>query len=105
MAQSAPHQDTDPQRYPRLSPDEQRIANAVVAALQSELQPIKDTLQQHTVTLQQHTETLQQHTETLQQLTETLAQHSKILAVIQQEMRGVNKILAAEGFIPDNPDI
>ena len=84
MAQAAQHYDTDPQRHPKLSPDEQRIADAVVAALRSELQPIKDTQAQHT---------------------EILAQHTRILNDIQQEMRDVNKILASEGLIPDNPDI
>lgn len=77
MAQAAQHYDTDPQRPPRLTSDEQRIADAVVAALRSELQPIKDTQEQHT----------------------------KILENIQLEMRGVNKILAGAGLIPDNPDI
>ncbi|MCY3798051.1 MAG: hypothetical protein OXG23_09695 [Chloroflexi bacterium] len=77
MAQATQHYDTDPQRPPRLTSDEQRIADAVVAALRSELQPIKDTQEQHT----------------------------KILENIQLEMRGVNRILAGAGLIPDNPDI
>ena len=77
MAKAAQHYDTDPQRGPRLSTDEQRIADAVVAALTVELKPIKDTQEQHT----------------------------KILKNIQQEMRDINKILAIEGFIPENPDI
>ncbi len=77
MAQAAQHFDPDPQPQPTLSSDERRIANAVVAALQSELKPIKDTQEQHT----------------------------KLLENIQQEMRGVNQILAGEGLIPDNPDI
>ena len=91
MAQAAQHYDTDPQRHPKLSPDEQRIADAVVAALRSELQPIKDTQAQHTEILAQHTE--------------ILAQHTKILNDIQQEMRDVNKILAGAGLILDDPDI
>ena len=69
MALASHQHEPDPQHYPRLSPYEQRIANAVVAALQSELQPIKDTLEQHT----------------------------KILNNLQQEMRGVNRILAGAG--------
>lgn len=77
MAQAAQNYDSDPPRRPRLSSDEQRIADAVVAALQPELNSIKDTQEQHT----------------------------KILTNIQQEMRGLNKILANEGFIPDNPDL
>ena len=77
MAQATQHYDTDPPRRPRLSPDEQRIADAVVVALQSELKPIKDTQEQHT----------------------------KILENIQQEMRGVNRILAGAGLIIDDPDI
>jgi len=77
MAQAAQNYDSDPPRRPRLSSDEQRIADAVVAALQSELKPMKETQEQHT----------------------------KILKNIQQEIRGLNKILANEGFIPDNPDL
>ena len=77
MAQAAHQYDPDPQRHPRLSPDEQRIADAVVAALQTELQPIKETQEQHT----------------------------KILVNIQLEMRHVNRILAGAGLIPDNPDL
>ena len=83
MAQTTPQFDEDPQQLPSLSPDEQRIANAVVAALQSELKPIRETQEQHS---------------------QILAQHSKFLANIQLELRDINKILAAEGFIPDNPD-
>ncbi len=77
MAQAAQHYDSGPQRQPRLSSDEQRIANAVVAALQSELTPIKDTLEQH----------------------------SKMLENIQREIRDINKILADAELIPYNPDI
>ncbi len=83
MAQPAQHFDTDPQRLPSLSPDEQRIANAVVAALQSELKPMKDTLEQHSQILEQHT---------------------KILANVQLELRDINKILAGAGLIIDDPD-
>jgi len=83
MAQPAQHFDTDPQRLPSLSPDEQRIANAVIAALQSELKPIKDTLEQHT---------------------QILEQHSKILSNVQLELRDINKILAGAGLILDDPD-
>ena len=70
--------------FPVLSPDEQRIANAVVAALRSELQPMKETLEQHT---------------------QILEQHSKILANVQLELRDINKILAGAGLIIDDPDI
>ena len=84
MAQAAQQFDSEPQRLPSLSPDEQRIANAVVAALQSELKPIKDTLEQHT---------------------QILEQHSKILANVQLELRDINKILAGAGLIIDDPDI
>ncbi|MCE2471958.1 MAG: hypothetical protein J4G18_08665 [Anaerolineae bacterium] len=84
MAQAAPQYDSDPQRLPSLSPDEQRIANAVVAALRSELQPMKETLEQHT---------------------QILEQHSKILANVQLELRDINKILAGAGLIIDDPDI
>lgn len=77
MAQAAPQYDSDPQRLPSLSPDEQRIANAVVAALRPELQPMKETLEQHT----------------------------KIIENVQLELRGINKILAGAGLIIDDPDI
>lgn len=77
MAEAAHHYDSDPQQYPRLSPDEQRIADAVVSALRSELNPIKETQEQHT----------------------------KILEDIQLELRHVNKILADAELIPDNPDL
>ena len=76
MAQAAHHFDLDPQRQPRLSSDEQRIASAVVAALKPELNAIIGTQEQHT----------------------------KLLDNIQQEMRGVNKILAGAGLILDDPD-
>ncbi len=91
MAQAAPQYDSDPQRLPSLSPDEQRIANAVIAALQSELKPIRDTLDQHTQILDQHTQIFEQH--------------SKILANVQLELRDINKILAGAGLIIDDPDI
>ncbi len=84
MALTSHQHEPDPQQYPRLSPDEQRIANAVVAALRPELKTITDTLEQHTQTLEQHT---------------------KILNNLQQEMRGVNRILAGAGLIIDDPDI
>ena len=77
MALPAQHSDDEPKRSIQLSPPEQRIADAVVAAIRDELKPIKDTQNQH----------------------------SKILENIQLEMRGVNKILAGAGLIPDNPDI
>ncbi len=91
MAQAAPQYDSDPQRLPSLSPDEQRIANAVIAALQSELKPIKDTQEQFQGTLEQMQGTLEQHT--------------KILDNIQLELRDINKILAGAGLIIDDPDI
>ena len=97
MAHTAPQLDDDPQQLPSLSPDEQRIANAVVAALQSELKPIRETQEQHSQILQQHSQILQQHSQILQQ-------HAKLLESIRLELRDINKILAAEGFIPDNPD-
>ena len=77
MAQASQHYDSGPQQTPSLSPDEQRIANAVVAALQSELTPIRDTLEQH----------------------------SKMLDNIQREISDINKILADAELIPYNPDI
>ena len=77
MALTSHQHEPDPQQYPRLSPDEQRIANAVVAALRPELKTITDTQEQHT----------------------------KILSNLQQEMRGVNRILAGAGLIIDDPDI
>ena len=111
MAQPAQHFDTDPQRLPSLSPDEQRIANAVVAALQSELKPMKDTLEQHTKILEQHSQILEQHSQILEQHTQllkqhsnTLEQHTKILANVQLELRDINKILAGAGLIIDDPD-
>ncbi len=76
MVQAAHDFDAEPKRFSGLSPDEQRIANAVVAALQSELKPIRDTQEQHT----------------------------KILTRIEQEMRGVNKVLAGARLILDDPD-
>ena len=97
MAQTTPQFDEDPQQLPSLSPDEQRIANAVVAALQSELKPIRETQEQHSKILEQHSKILAQHSQ-------ILAQHAKILESIRLELRDINKILAAEGFIPDNPD-
>ncbi len=84
MALTSHQHEPDPQQYPRLSPDEQRIANAVVAALRPELKTIRETQVQHTQTLEQHT---------------------KILNILQQEMRGVNRILAGAGLIIDDPDI
>ncbi len=98
MALTSHQHEPDPQQYPRLSPDEQRIANAVVAALRPELKTIRETQEQHTQTLEQHSKTLKQHTETLEQ-------HTKILNNLQQEMRGVNRILAGAGLIIDDPDI
>lgn len=83
MAQASHHYEPDSQQFPRLSADEQRIANAVVAALRPELKTIKDTQEQHT---------------------NTLGQHTKILNNLQQEMRGVNSILAGAGLIIDDPD-
>ena len=77
MAQAAQQFDPDPQRHLRLSSDEQRIANAVVAALRPELEKIIDTQKPHT----------------------------KPLDDVQRDMRGVNKILAGEGLILDDPDI
>ena len=77
MALPAQQSDGEPRRSIQLSQPEQRIADAVVAAIRDELKPIKDTQNQH----------------------------SKILENIQLEMRGVNKILAGAGLIPDNPDI
>ena len=105
MALTSHQHEPDPQQYPRLSPDEQRIANAVVAALRPELKTIRETQEQHTKTLEQHSKTLEQHSKTLKQHTETLEQHTKILNNLQQEMRGVNRILAGEGLILDDPDI
>ena len=105
MAQAAPQYDSDPQRLPSLSPDEQRIANAVIAALQSELKPIRDTLEQHTRILEQHTRILEQHTQILEQHAQILEQHSKILRNVQLELRDINKILAGAGLIIDDPDI
>ncbi|MYD10323.1 MAG: hypothetical protein F4X02_09805 [Chloroflexi bacterium] len=107
MAQTAPQYDADPKPFPSLSPDEQRIANAVVAALQSELKPIRETQEQHSKILEQHSKILEQHSELLaniQPILDTQEQHTKLLVNIQQELRDINKILAAEGFIPDNPD-
>ena len=83
MAQASHHYEPDSQQFPRLSADEQRIANAVVAALRPELKTIKDTQEQHT---------------------KTLGQHTKILNNLQQELRGVNSILAGAGLIIDDPD-
>ena len=100
MAQTAPQYDADPKPFPSLSPDEQRIANAVVAALQSELKPIRETQEQHSKILEQHSELLAN----IQPILDTQEQHTKLLVNIQQELRDINKILAAEGFIPDNPD-
>lgn len=90
MAQASHHYEPDSQQFPRLSADEQRIANAVVAALRPELKTIKDTQEQHTKTLGQHTK--------------ILGQHTKILNNLQQELRGVNSILAGAGLIIDDPD-
>ena len=77
MALPAQHSNDEPKRSIQLSPPEQRIADAVAAVIREELKPIK----------------------------ETQDQHSKILQNIQQELRGVNKILASAELIPDNPDI
>ena len=77
MVSPAQHPDTEPRPPIQLSPPEQRIANAVTAAIRDELKPIKD----------------------------TQIQHTKILLNVQQEMRDINKILASAGLIPDNPDI
>ncbi len=91
MALTSHQHEPDPQQYPRLSPDEQRIDNAVVAALRPELNTIRETQEQHTQILEQHSQTLEQHT--------------KILNNLQQEMRGVNRILAGAGLIIDDPDM
>ena len=111
MAQAAQPYDNDPQQYPRLSSDEQRIADAVIAALRSELQPMRDTLEQHTellANIQPILDTQEQHTKLLaniQPILDTQEQHTKILEDIQQELRGVNRILADAGLILDDPDL
>ncbi|MCY4466902.1 MAG: hypothetical protein OXE46_15335 [Chloroflexi bacterium] len=84
MAQSARQFDNEPPRQPVLSPNEQRIANAVVAALSPRLNSIDNRLDS---------------------IDNRLDSIDKRLDVLEQEMRGVNKILAAAELIPDNPDI
>ena len=59
-----------------LADDEQRIARAVVAALSPRLKRIE----------------------------ETVVSNGKRLGVLEQEMRGVNKIFAANGFIIPDAD-
>lgn len=80
MVSPAQHSDTEPRpsiQSSQSSQPEQQIADAVVAAIRHELEPIKNTQEQQT----------------------------KILRNIQQELRDVNKILASAGLILDNPDI
>ncbi len=84
MALPVQPSDSETRRPIQLSSQERRIADAVVAAIREELQPIKDTQEEHS---------------------QILEQHSKILRNIQLEMRHINKILADADLIPDNPDL
>ena len=78
MAQPAHDFDGGVRRsVPKLTVDEQRIADAVIASIRDELMPINDNLKSI----------------------------DKRLESIEQEMKGVHKIFAANGFIvPDLDD-
>lgn len=78
MAQATQGYRSEPSHnQPRLSPDEKRIADAVIRALDEKITDFKNT---------------QDH-------------HTKLLCDLRREMRGVNQILSDANIIPYDPDL
>lgn len=84
----------DMQQQPDLHEEIQQLKWRV-GRLEDERANFRDVLREE---LRPMKETQEQHTQLLRSI-------DKRLAVLEQGMRGVNEILAKEGFIPDNPDI
>lgn len=66
-----------PRPQPKLIKEEQRIADAVVIELTPILNRIRDKVEEN----------------------------GRLLEVLERQVRGINKILASENMIPDDPDL